>query len=352
MNYYGFYSPPMKLLVITVNYASAEHVLRCVDGIVPQIQAVGEAEMWIVDNNSPDDSVRVLREGIAARQVEHLVRLIESPINGGFGAGNNIAFRKALDLPKPPSYFYLINPDAVPDHGVVATFLNFMVAHPQVGIVGGALHDEQNNFQASTFRFPSLLSEIDWFLKLGIVTKLLRNYRVPMEATPTQATAIDWVTGANMVIRREVIEQVGCFDETFFLYWEEVDLCRRVRNAGYEIYFVPNAAVLHIGGVTTGMASFSKKRLPAYWFKSRAHYLRKTFGPGRLVVFNLIAVSCISLRRLRQYLLGPEIKSPYLWRDFIRYNFFPKRYQDTTLNSVSPFSSPPNQAQGEEGRKR
>ena len=342
----------MKLLVVTVNYAAAEHVLRCVDGIVPQIEAVGEAEMWIVDNNSPDDSVRVLREGIAARRAEHLVQLIESPVNGGFGAGNNIAFRKALDLPKPPSYFYLLNPDAIPDPGTVETFLNFMIAHPQVGIAGGALHDEQNNFQGSTFRFPSLLSEIDWFLKLGIVTKLLRNYRVPMEEIPTQATAMDWVTGANMVIRREVLEQVGCFDETFFLYWEEIDLCRRVRNARYEIYFVPNAAVLHLGGVTTGMTS-SKKRLPPYWFQSRAHYLRKTFGPSKLIVFNLIAVVCISLRRLRQYLFGTEIQSPHLLRDFIRYNFFPKRYQDITikLSPVSLTSSLPNPARPERKEK-
>jgi hypothetical protein len=164
---------------------------------------------------------------------------------------------------------------------------------------------------------------------------------------------MDWVTGANMVIRREVLEQVGWFDETFFLYWEEIDLCRRVRNARYEIYFVPNAAVLHLGGVTTGMTSSSKKRLPPYWFKSRAHYLRKTFGPGRLVVFNLIAVACISLRRLRQYLFGPEIQSPHLLRDFIRYNFFPKRYQDTTikLTPVSLSSSPSNQARPE-GKQR
>jgi GT2 family glycosyltransferase len=314
----------MKLLVITVNYASAEHVLRCVDGIVPQIQAIDEAEMWIVDNNSPDDSVRVLRDGITARRVEHLVQLIESPVNCGFGAGNNIAFRKALDLPKPPAYFYLINPDAIPDLGVVETFVNFMVDHPQVGIIGGALHDEHNNFQCSTFRFPSLLSEIETFLKLGIITKLLRNYRVPMEETPTQATAVDWVTGANMVIRREVLEQVGWFDETFFLYWEEIDLCRRVQDAGYKIYFVPNAAVLHISGVTTGVTSSnSKKRMPSYWFNSRAYYFRKTFGTSKLMVFNLIVVACISLHRLRQYLLGREIKSPHFLRDFIRYNFLP-----------------------------
>lgn len=316
----------MKLLVITVNYTSAEHVLRCLDKLIPQLEAIGDAMMWIVDNNSPDDSIRVLREGIAAREMGHIVRLIESPVNGGFGAGNNIAFREMLNLTEPPSYLYLLNPDAIPDPGVVDTFLNFMVAHPHVGVVGGALHDEQNNRQCSTFRFPSLLSEIESFLKLGIVTKLLRNYRVPMEETLTQATPVDWVTGANMVIRREVLEQVGWFDETFFLYWEEIDLCRRVRNAGYEIYFVPNAAVLHVSGVTTGMTS-PNRRIPKYWFDSRAYYLKKTFGPGSLIVFNLIVAGCISLHRLRQYLLGREIESPHFMRDFLRYSFLPRRQE-------------------------
>ncbi|BAP57691.1 glycosyl transferase, group 2 family protein [Thioploca ingrica] len=315
----------MKLLVITVNYTSAEHVLRCLDKLIPQLEAIGDAIMWIVDNNSPDNSIHVLREGIAAREMGHIVRLIESPVNGGFGAGNNIAFREALELPSPPLYFYLLNPDSIPDPGTVAALLNFMVAYPHVGVIGGALRDQQNCLQCSTFRFPSLLSEIEYHLKLGIMTKLLRNHQVSME-TPKQAMPVDWVTGANMMIRREVIEQVGLFDENFFLYWEEVDLCRRVRDAGYEIYFVPHAIVLHISGVTTGMTS-PNRRIPKYWFDSRAYYLKKTFGPGSLIVFNLIVAGCISLHRMRQYLLGREMESPHFMRDFVRYNFLPRRQE-------------------------
>ncbi len=309
----------MKLLIITVNYASAEHILQNLDGLILQIEAIGNTEIWIVDNNSPDDSVEVLRNEIMRHGLEHLVRLIESPVNGGFGAGNNIAFREALALPEPPSYIYLLNPDANPDPGAVDTLFQFMVEHPDIGVVGGALRDEQNNLQCSTFRFPSLLSEMEWSLKLGIVTKLLHNHRVAME-TPKHATTVDWVSGASMMIRCDVLEQIGMFDETFFLYWEEVDLCRRVWDAGYDIYFVPNAVVQHISGVTTGMAS-PKKRIPNYWFKSRTHYLRKTFGFGKLIIFNLIVVFCTSLLRVRQYLGRKEVKSPHFLWDFIRYNF-------------------------------
>ncbi len=312
-------SPRLKLLIVTVNYGSAEHVLSSLEKLVPQIEAIGDTEMWIVDNNSPDDSVRALRNGIVARGLEQLVRLIESPVNGGFGAGNNIAFREALALPDPPSYIYLLNPDATPDPGTVDTLLKFMVEHPNVGVVGGALRDDQGNIQCSPFRFPTLLSEIEGSLRLGIITKLLRNHRVVME-TPKHATPVDWVSGASMMIRCDVIEQVGMFDETFFLYWEEVDLCRRVRDAGYDIYFVPNAVVLHLSGVTTGMAS-ANKRIPDYWFKSRTHYLKKTFGSGKLMLFNLVAAFCMSLHRVRQYLGRVEMESPHFVRDFVRYNF-------------------------------
>jgi N-acetylglucosaminyl-diphospho-decaprenol L-rhamnosyltransferase len=327
----------MKLLVVTVNYTSAKYVLQCLKRLVPQLKAVGDAELWIVDNNSPDDSVDTLHNSIAADGLEHLVQLIKSPVNGGFGAGNNIAFRKALELPEPPSYIYLLNPDTIPEPGTVNSLLNFMEKHPDVGVVGGALRDEQNNLQCSTFRFPSLLSEIEGSLKLGLVTKLLRNYRVPME-TPKEATPVDWVTGANMMIRRDVIEQVGMFDENFFLYWEETDLCRRIQNAKYNIYFVPNASVLHISGVTTGMSSSrQKKRIPLYWLESRAYYIKKTFGSTKLIVFNLIVALCIFLHRVRQYFGRVEMEPPHLMRDFIRYNFLPK-------HSKSVFEKSKNQS--------
>lgn len=317
----------MKLLVVTVNYTTAEYVLQSLEKLVPQLKAIGDSELWIIDNNSPDDSVNTLHNSIVAYGLERLVRLIKSPVNGGFGAGNNIAFRKALELPEPPSYLYLLNPDAIPDPRTVNTLLNFMEKNPNVGVVGGALRDEQNNLQCSTFRFPSLLSEIEGSLKLGIVTRLLRNYRVPME-TPKEVTPVDWVTGANMMIRRDVIEQVGMFDENFFLYWEETDLCRRVRNAGYNIYFVSNASVLHISGVTTGMSSSrQKKRIPPYWFESRAYYIKKTFGSSKLIVFNLIVALCIGLHRVRQYLSRRDMEPPHLMRDFIRYNFLSKHYK-------------------------
>jgi len=325
-------SSRIKLLVITVNYTTAKYVLQGLKKFVPQLEKIGNAQMWIVDNNSPDDSVRVLRDGITALGFEHIVRIIESPVNNGFGAGNNIAFREALALPEPPSYFYLLNPDAIPDPGTVNTLINFIVAHPNVGVVGGALRDEQGNLQSSAFRFPSLFSEIEGTLKLGIITKLLHNHRIFLD-TPKQATSVDWVSGASMIIRRDVIEQVGMFDETFFLYWEELDLCRRVRDAGYDIYFVPNAMVWHISGVTTGMSSH-KRRVQKYWFDSRAYYIRKTLGSSKLMMFNLASVFCISLHRVRQYLGGKtELNSPYFLRDFVRYNFLPRHQEHSRSSS-------------------
>lgn len=312
----------MKLVVVTVNYGAAQHVLKSLEQLVPQLRQLGDAEAWVVDNRSPDDSVAVLREGIAARGLGDRARLIESPVNGGFGAGNNVAFRQAMASADPPELFYLLNPDAIPDAGCVAALVAFMDQHPEVGIAGGRLRSPDGADQPSTFRFPTLWSEIESNLRLGVVSRLLHERIVHMSPPPAHNRAVDWVSGASMVIRRRVLEQVGLFDEQFFLYFEEVDLCRRVRDAGHEIWFVREAAVEHVGGLTTGVQDRSR-RMPRYWFESRAHYLRKSMGDSGLQLSNVLAATCFSLHRARQALGGRRQENPHFLRDFVKFNFLP-----------------------------
>lgn len=311
----------MKLVVVTVNYGAAPHVLHGLEKLVPQLREIGDAEAWVVDNRSPDDSLTVLREGIVARGLDDHARVIASPVNGGFGAGNNVAFREAMASSSPPQYFYLLNPDAYPEPGCVSALLSFMDRHPEVGIAGGRLCAPDGTSQPSTFRFPSLWSEVEGNLRLGVVSRLLHDKIVAM--TPPEGDCpVDWVSGASMVVRRSVLEQVGLFDETFFLYFEEVDLCRRVRAAGHSIWYVRDARVTHIGGLTTG-AQDRRRRMPRYWFESRAHYLRKSLGESGLHVSNVLAASCFSLHRVRQALGQREQENPHFLRDFVRYNFLP-----------------------------
>jgi N-acetylglucosaminyl-diphospho-decaprenol L-rhamnosyltransferase len=302
-------------------------VLRGLERTVPQLRALGDGVVYVVDNCSPDDSLSVLREGIAARGFEDRVRLIVSPSNGGFGAGNNVAFRASMESNDPAELFFLLNPDAWPEEGCIAALVSFFGAHPEVGAAGGRLLDEQGVVHPSVFRFPSLWSELEGHVHLGVVSRLAREHVVALP-TPPQSRPVDWVSGASMVVRRRVLDEVGLFDEGFFLYFEEVDLCRRIHEAGHPIWFVREASVVHIGGVTTGLNQ-QDRRLPAYWFASRSRYLQKAFGARTLLATNVAAASGFAVHRLRDVLARKRHHNPHYLRDFVRHNFLaplvPKR---------------------------
>lgn len=309
--------PTVKLAVVTVNYASARYVLDMLTALVPTLEALGDATAYVVDNQSPDDSVAVLRAAFAERGYGDRVRLLESPVNGGFGAGNNVAFRAGLALDPPPDAFYLLNPDATPAPGTPRAFVDFLDAHPEVGLVGGPLHSPDGSLQCTAFRFPTVLGELESRVRLGPVTRLLRGHRISMDEM-TAPCAVDWVSGANLVVRREVLERVGTFDEGFFLYFEEVDLCRRVREAGYGVWYLPDAGVVHLHGVTTGMGQ-THRRLPRYWFESRRRCYRKAYGSAGAFAMDLAALGGEAVHRVRDLVKRQPPDPPHFIGDLLRY---------------------------------
>ena len=148
-----------------------------------------------------------------------------------------------------------------------------------VGIVGSYVHGTDGAPHVTAFRFPTIQSEIEGSLRLGVVTRALKDFEVPV-GIPESTTEVDWLAGASMMVRRRVLEQVGLFDESFFLYFEETDLCRRVRRAGHRIVYVKESSVAHIGSASTGMKTWTK--VPDYWFDSRRHYFLKNHGRAYL----------------------------------------------------------------------
>ena len=310
---------PADLITITVNYGLADAVLSAMDDVMAALDAAGGGEYWIVDNCSPDDSVAVLRAGIAARPDRDRIRLLESDRNGGFGAGNNVAIRAALNLPEPPRYLYFLNPDAVPRPGAIRTLKDFLDSHPDAGVAGSALCDGEGRITHSAFRFPSFWSELNWSIQLGVVSRLLRRHTVPLDLG-SEPEAVDWVSGASFMVRRDVLEQVGGFDEGFFLYWEETELCHRIGATGRTIHSVPEAVVAHDVGASTGMNSDGQRR-PRYWFESRRHFYRATGRIRWLGLANVLVLGGLLLRRLHQVVRGRRMDPPHLVRDFLRYGF-------------------------------
>lgn len=312
----------MKLVVVTVNYCSAQSIIEGLPEVASQVADLGNSEFWIVDNCSPDGSAQQLEDFVAGAGLTKIVKIIRSKINDGFGAGNNVAVNQAMTLKEPPEYFYFLNPDAIPKPNAIKRLVGFMDKTPSAAISGGVLCDEHGEIEASSFRFPSFWSEVETAINFGPVYRLLKGFTLPLPS-PQKVEEVDWVSGASFIARKSVLDKTGAFDEAFFLYWEEVELCHRVKKAGYSIYAIPDAKVVHIGGVTTGMSE-AAKRIPEYWFASRSHLLSKTGLTRSVLATNIGVVVSLALRRLLEIVRRRELAPPNYTRDFIKFNFFRK----------------------------
>lgn len=306
-----------SVATIVVNYRVAELALEAIRSLLDQ-QDEANGYVYLIDNASPDNSLEVLRPAMAIEPFAGRVRLIESSKNGGFGAGNNIAIRDALSQDQPPDYIYLLNPDAFLFPGALSGLLDFMESNKQAGIAASFLETDDVVWSPG-FRYPNVLDQFEQGLRLGVISRMLSNHlqRMPMPSEPTE---VDWVGGPSFIIRREVIESIGAFDEQFFLYFEETDLCLRARNAGFPSYIVPDSVVHHIEQASTKLNG-SQKRRPRYWFDSRKYYFEKNHGRIYRHAADFAWLTGLLGYRLRCALQRRENPDPpNLIIDFVRYN--------------------------------
>jgi N-acetylglucosaminyl-diphospho-decaprenol L-rhamnosyltransferase len=261
------------LLTVLLNFRTAEMTLQALEVAVREMEGI-DGVINVVDNASGDGSYEKIRAAVQARRWDR-VQVIASDHNGGFGAGNNIAIRHGLPDGSPPDYVYLLNSDAFPEPGAVRTLLDHMVGNPEVGLAGSRIHGEDGAHHQTAFRFPTVQSEFEGAACTGPISRLLKKYIVALPP-PEHTQPVDWVAGASLMMRRDMLEQIGLFDERFFLYFEETDLCLRASRAGWGTVYVLESRVMHIGSVSTGMNTW--KRVPGYWFDSRLWYYTKNHG--------------------------------------------------------------------------
>jgi hypothetical protein len=313
----------MQLAAILLNYRTPDMSLEALHALLRELEGIEATRVLLVDNGSGDDSVERLRAGVAELGAGDRVELLATGRNGGFAFGNNFAMRRALAWPEPPRYFYLLNSDAFPDPGSLRALVHFLDGRPDVGIAGSYIHGPDGAHHVTAFRFPSLASELQGTARLGLLTRLLRGSVVPLPL-PERTCRVDWLAGASMLIRREVVEATGGMDEAFFLYFEETDFCRRALAAGWPTWYVRESSVTHIGSVSTGMKE--RRRQPWYWFESRRHYFRKNHGRLYLWLADLLWVVGFGSWRLRRAIQRkPDADPPHLLGDFVRYNWLGRR---------------------------
>ncbi|MFT7136204.1 MAG: N-acetylglucosaminyl-diphospho-decaprenol L-rhamnosyltransferase [Akkermansiaceae bacterium] len=274
-----------RILTIVLNYKTAQMTLEAVEAA--RVAMLGlPGEIVIVDNDSQDGSFKTMAAHVASAGWDN-IRVIQSGHNGGFGAGNNVGIRAGLSDGSRPDYVYILNSDAFPKPDAIRLLYDHLNATPGTGLAGSFIEGEDGVQHTTTFRFPSILSELEGAINFGPVSVLLKSCRVPRELT--ESTQVDWLAGASVMIRQDVLDEVGLFDETFFLYFEETDLCRRAQKAGHRVMFLADSVVTHLGSASTGMKQW--KRVPDYWFDSRWYYFTKNHGrayAGCATVLHLI----------------------------------------------------------------
>ncbi|MGB5062554.1 MAG: glycosyltransferase family 2 protein [Candidatus Competibacter sp.] len=259
--------------VIIVSFNTRELLRECLNTLAAEADEVCY-EVIVVDNASRDGSADMLAADFPQ------IRLIRSEVNLGFAAANNRGFEIVQGR-----YVVLLNSDAFPRPGALRNAVAHMDADPKIGLGGARLVGRDDSWQPSARLFPSPLND---FLSLsGLSARFPRSRffgRVDRTwADPGQPAEVDWVPGAFSIIRRDVLEQIGYFDEAFFLYYEEVDLCRRIKAAGYKVCYWPDVVVAHLGGESSKTLehltlSSSGAQLTLWRLRSEYLYYRKQHG--------------------------------------------------------------------------
>lgn len=309
-----------NVLVIIVNYRSAALTLRAIESLAVERQRFPELalKVVVVENASGDEEA--LRYGLRARASswDDWVSLLVSPNNGGFGAGNNRGMEWSYGIGEPARYFHFLNPDTEIRPGAIHELVRFLDAHPRAGIAGSRLEDDIGTDWASVFRFPTVMSELEQGFALGLVSRALERHIVRRQAGE-QPSRSDWLPGASMMVQRQTIEDVGGFDEEFFLYFEETDFALRAHRAGWETWYVPTSRVMHIAGQSTGVTSRTNapRRLPPYWFQSRRRFFAKAYGQRYAAIADLAFVASNVVGVLKRGLKG-QPNRPYMVRDLLK----------------------------------
>jgi len=264
--------------IIIVTYNSNSYISACLAPLV----AMPDVEVVVVDNDSRDGTANTLRENFP------FVTLIALKDNIGFGRACNIGVAASTG-----SFVFLLNPDAVAPAQAIQTLVEFFEKHPGAGIAGGRLVDPSGLALESMGGRPTFIrlvleKPIAWVAKrlknsemvCWVLGKISQKYRLPREAEP-----VIWVSGAALCCRRQVWDDTGGFDENFFLYYEDVDLCLRAAQVGWEVWHVPAAVVSHQSGASFAGNLHYQKHI---YYANQRYFFRKHEGP---IVASLLALA-------------------------------------------------------------
>ena len=311
-----------EITIIILNYGTFELTVDSVTSLLDDPFLPDGTRIVVADNASPSHDAARLRKTAAALEWGENVAIVAHANNGGFSVGNNKALEIADTLFGPSRRYLFLNPDTRVREGAVARLAAFLDSRPAAGIAGSLLEDPDGTPQACAFRFPGIASELESTICSGPFTRMLERWRVAPDL-PDRPSRIDWVSGASLMVKREVMETIGFLDEAYFLYYEELDFCLRASKAGFECWHVPESRVVHLVGQSTNVTrrDAARRRRPAYWFRSRRRYFVKHHGQGYAFLTDLAWLAGQAVFRLRQIASSRSNPERWLLTDFMRHSW-------------------------------
>lgn len=309
-----------KIAVVIVNYGSADLTTAAIESVLMRQHGGRQVEVHVVDNASPGDDAAVLEARHAESAWGDRVTLWLEDSNLGFGRGNNVVLNALGDQIDPPDYVFFLNPDAELENEALAILADRLEASPEAAVAGAAVILTTGQPATAAFRFPSARSEFVQATNFGPITRLFQDDLVPLPPDHPEGL-VDWVVGAAMLIRFQVLRDLGGFDPDFFLYYEEVELMWRIRRQGFDVLYAPAATVRHAEGMSTKIKSTQpeRERRPAYWYNSWRLYYLKTSGRCGAIWAGLCWMTGAALNIPLAALRGQHREAPRrFFRDFSR----------------------------------
>jgi len=288
--------PKLSIIIVSFN---AEKLLReCLTSIYVETKQI-PFDVWVVDNHSEDTTVPMVRQNFPH------VNLIENKENVGFAKANNQAIKKCTG-----DYILLLNPDTLVLQNAVEKMVDFMDANPTVGICGCKVLNEDRTLQLACRR--SIPTPHVAFFRLSGLSRLFPNSKIIAKYNltyidPDQPDEVDAVSGAFLMIRRKVVDNIGKLDERFFMYGEELDWCFRTKKAGWTVMYYPNAEIIHY----KGECSKSNSRKATFeFYRSMYLFHKKHFADNYNPTINIIIYAGIFLKAVsswRSFLFSAKV---------------------------------------------
>ena len=252
-----------ELSIIIVNYNTKTLLRDCLRSIIENTQGL-EYEIVVIDNGSTDGSQDMMKE------LYPKITFHENKKNVGFSKANNLGFRMCCG-----DYILFLNSDTIIIGNAITTMLAYLKHHPDTGIVGPKIYNAAKKPSRSYMRFLDIKvlflgsKYLSWCMDV-------ENYRIHYDTYDYTATRnVPWMSGACLMMSRKIFLEAGCFDEDYFLYLEDMDLCLQVKKKGYANIFLPSAEIIHLFG---GSTKPQEMKINEIYKKSAAHYFRKNFS--------------------------------------------------------------------------